>query len=347
MGFTPFVTEDSQPPLDTLKRPIHDLRISLIDRCNLRCTYCMPADVFGPEYAFLPRKELLSFDEIELLVKAFSRAGVSKIRLTGGEPLLRAKLPDLVSRIQSVSGIEEVALTTNAMLLTKHAAALKGAGLTRVNVSLDALDADVFNTMSGGRGSVDAVLAGIDAAEEAGLPAKVNMVVEKGVNESEIVPMATYFKDRGITLRFIEFMDVGSTNDWEMEKVVSAREILRVLQEKWSLEPRSPSYRGEVAKRWAYADGSAEVGIISSISDPFCGDCSRARISADGKLYTCLFATLGYDFRTWLRNGETEEDIFRRICQIWNGRNDRYSKLRAAKQKRPDAPKVEMSYIGG
>ncbi|MGB0372923.1 MAG: GTP 3',8-cyclase MoaA [Opitutales bacterium] len=341
------MTDSAQAPLDALKRPIHDLRISLIDRCNLRCTYCMPAEIFGPDFAFLPRKELLSFDEILLLVKAFARAGVSKIRLTGGEPLLRPKLPELIEKMRQISSIEDIALTTNAMLLKKHVASLRDAGLSRVNVSLDALDEGVFKEMSGGRGAVDRVLEGIQSAVDAGVPAKVNMVVERGVNETEILPMAAYFKERGITLRFIEFMDVGSTNDWNRDKVFSSKEILDTLQSRWHLEAVSPSYRGEVAKRWAYSDGSGEIGIISSISDPFCGDCSRARISADGKLYTCLFASLGYDFKNWIRSGESEDQIFSRVCKIWGARADRYSELRATGRTNESEPKVEMSYIGG
>lgn len=307
----------------------------------------MPADVFGPDFAFLPRRELLDFRELLVLIRAFARAGVTKIRLTGGEPLLRPKLPELIAAIRAIPGIEEIALTTNAMLLKKHVGALKGAGLSRINVSLDALSEDVFGVMSGGRGSVSRVLEGIDSAGEAGVPVKVNMVVEKGVNEQEILPMAAYFKPRGVTLRFIEFMDVGSTNDWNREKVFSSHEILQTLRNEWPLRAVSPSYRGEVAKRWAYDDGSGEIGIISSISDPFCGDCSRARISADGKLYTCLFASFGYDFKKWIRSGESEDELFSRICGIWSARDDRYSELRSAGRIQETEPKVEMSYIGG
>ena len=334
------------PPLDRLARPIRDLRISLIDRCNLRCTYCMPSEVFGPDYAFLPQRELLSFDEIVLLIEAFAACGVSKIRLTGGEPLLRPGVAELIQRIKGIGGIEDVALTTNAIALPRHILALKAAGLDRVNVSLDAIDPEIFRRMSGGRGDVKRGLDGIDAAANEGLPVKINMVVERGVNEHEILPMAQTFRERGHTLRFIEFMDVGNHNDWNQERVYRAADILKDLRRSFELIPIDAAYMGEVAKRYRYSDGAGEVGFITSISKPFCGDCSRARISAEGKLFTCLFASIGYDFRKWLRDGEDPEALTQRIVKIWSAREDRYSELRSERVS-DRSKKVEMSYIGG
>ena len=341
-------------PTDRLGRPLHDLRISLIDRCNLRCTYCMPAEVFGKDYAFLKGEALLRFDEIESLVRAFSRLGVSKIRLTGGEPLLRKDVDQLIRKLSRVEGVEDIALTTNAILLPRYAEKLARAGLHRVNVSLDALDPKIFRSMNGQRGAVQQVLRGIDAATRANLRIKVNMVVEYGVNHTEVVPMARAFKERGITLRFIEFMDVGNVNGWEMKKVYPAKSILADLREVAPFEPVNPAYRGEVANRYRYRDGSAEFGIISSVTQPFCRDCSRARLSADGKLYTCLFAASGYDLRSALRGDPPEEApldndaLFELLHGLWADREDRYSEIRSELLKKHRHPeKVEMSYIGG
>ncbi len=314
----------------------------------------MPAEVFGSDHTFLKRNQLLTFDELESLVRVFVRCGASKIRLTGGEPLLRKNVPELVARLKALDGVQDLALTTNAILLPKFALGLAKVGLDRVNVSLDALDRAVFQQMSGGRGEVETVAAGIEAALSAGLPVKVNMVVEKGVNETEILPMAQAAREWGVTLRFIEFMDVGNVNHWEAGKVFPAKAILETLQSRWKLKPVDPAYRGEVARRYRFQDGGGEIGIISSVTQPFCQDCSRARLSADGQLYTCLFASTGVPLRPALR-GEppfgsqlNEEELYGWIHDIWNRREDRYSELRneILKQK-IHAPKIEMSYIGG
>lgn len=341
-------------PQDTMRRPLHDLRISLTDRCNLRCTYCMPAEIFGPDYAFLPREHLLSFEEIERLARIFVSLGVTKLRLTGGEPLLRPGVVELVERLAAIPGVDDLALTTNAVLLPRHAEALRAAGLHRVNVSLDALTPEVFREMSGGRGRVDSVLEGIDAGVAAGLDVKINMVVERGVNASEVPPMAEAFKNRGLTLRFIEFMDVGNVNHWEMDKVYPARDILRDIRARWPVEPVEPDYPGEVAKRYRYADGSAEIGIISSVTQPFCRNCSRIRLSADGIAYTCLFASEGHALKPALR-GEPpcaqpldDGELRALIAGIWTRREDRYSEIRGELLARhQERRKVEMSYIGG
>jgi cyclic pyranopterin phosphate synthase len=331
---------------DTLGRRLSDLRISVTDRCNFRCTYCMPREVFGPDFAFLPRTELLSYEEIARLVGLFAAEGVTKVRLTGGEPLLRRNLEGLVEMLASIDGIVDVALTTNGSLLARRARVLADAGLSRVTVSLDALDDETFAAMNGVRVKVATVLEGIEAAASAGLaPIKVNMVVKRGVNQHAVLEMAEYFRAAGHTLRFIEYMDVGSTNHWQLDEVVSSAEVLAMLQERWPLEPAEPNYPGEVASRYRYLDGAGEIGLISSVTQPFCGGCTRARLSADGKLYTCLFTALGHDLRAPLRAGASDTELGDGIRGIWTARSDRYSETRSARGS--DKPKVEMSYIGG
>jgi GTP 3',8-cyclase len=332
-------------PTDRLGRPLGDLRISVTDRCNFRCVYCMPREVFGREYRFLPREELLTFEEIERLARIFAAEGVEKIRLTGGEPLLRRNLERLVAMLAAIPGVD-VAMTTNGSLLASKARVLADAGLGRVTVSLDSLDDGVFRAMNDVDFPVARVLAGIDAAVAAGLtPVKVNMVVRRGLNEASVLPMARYFRARGDILRFIEYMDVGVTNGWRLDDVVPADEILATIDEEMPLEPLERSYRGEVARRWRYRDGPGEIGVIASVTDPFCGDCTRARISADGTLYTCLFAARGHDLRALLRASASDEDLAYAVAALWRRREDRYSELRSA-ETAADA-KVEMSYIGG
>ncbi len=332
---------------DTLSRPIRDLRISVTDRCNFRCTYCMPKEVFNSEYEFLRRDDLLSFEEITRISKIFARLGVKKIRLTGGEPLLRKNLPVLIQQLSKIDGIEDISLTTNGVLLTSDVAKqLKSAGLQRITISLDALDDETFKNISDVAFDVDKVLTAIEHAQTVGLdPIKINMVVKKGVNEHSILPMAKHFHNSGIILRFIEFMDVGSTNQWQMDDVFSAKEISNVINQELPIEPAEANYHGEVAKRWQYKDGGGEIGIISSVTQPFCQSCTRARLSAEGKLYTCLFATQGKDLRHLLREGAEEDHIQEVISAIWKKRNDRYSELRTSETVL--LPKVEMSYIGG
>jgi GTP 3',8-cyclase len=330
---------------DTLGRPVRDLRISVTDRCNFRCVYCMPKEVFGRDYQFLERRELLSFEEIDRLAHAFVRLGVEKIRLTGGEPLVRRDLARLVAMLAKIDGLD-LTLTTNGSLLPQHAQALRNAGLTRVTVSLDSLDDDIFRAMNDVDFPVTRVLEGIDAAAAAGLaPVKVNMVVKRGVNESSILPMARHFRDSGHILRFIEYMDVGHTNGWRLDDVVPAAQILSTIDAELPLEPTDPNYRGEVAKRWRYRDGSGEIGIISSVTQPFCGGCTRARLSAEGRLFTCLFAVRGHDLRAVVRNGCSDGELDEAIARVWRARGDRYSELRTAETAL--RPKVEMSYIGG
>lgn len=332
---------------DVLGRPLRDLRISVTDRCNFRCTYCMPKEVFGSAYRFLPRAEILSFEELERVTRLFVALGVEKVRLTGGEPLVRQNLEDLVSRIASIPDVRDIAMTTNGSLLTpKKAAALKTAGLRRVTVSLDSLDDDVFQAMNDVRFPVQRVLDAIDVARETGFsPVKVNMVVKRGVNEASVIPMAGHFRGSGVIVRFIEYMDVGNTNGWRMEDVVPGRDIVDGISGRWPLEPLSPTRPGEVAKRYRYVDGAGEIGIITSVSQPFCRGCSRARLSAEGLLYTCLFGTRGHDLRALLRSGAPDEEILARLREIWHARDDRYSELRTAAT--PPGPKVEMSHIGG
>ncbi|HEX2046039.1 MAG TPA: GTP 3',8-cyclase MoaA [Gaiellaceae bacterium] len=334
------------PPLaDVLGRPLRDLRISVTDRCNLRCVYCMPREVFGRDYVFLPRAELLTFEEIERLARLFVARGVEKIRLTGGEPLLRRDLEKLVAMLAGIRALD-VTLTTNGVLLPGKAEALAAAGLARVTVSLDSLDDEVFRAMNDADVPVARVLAGIEAAQEAGLaPVKVNAVVKRGVNEDSVVPLARFFRGTGVVVRFIEYMDVGATNGWRLDDVVPAADIAAAIDAEWPLEPLEAGYRGEVARRYRYRDGGGEVGIIASVTQPFCGDCTRARVSADGKLYTCLFAASGHDLRAALREGASDEEIGALLDGIWRRRADRYSDLRTAETAA--AAKVEMSYIGG
>jgi cyclic pyranopterin phosphate synthase len=333
---------------DSFQRPLRDLRISVTDRCNFRCPYCMPREVFGPGYAFLKDPQLMSLAELRRIVAAFRALGVEKIRLTGGEPLLRADVPELIRMLKTELGVPDVALTTNGWLLEKLAGALKAAGLDRLNVSLDSLDPAVAGRMNGLGFSPERVLRGIDAATAAGLPVKVNMVVQRGVNDQEVLPMADHFRARGLPLRFIEFMDAGNTNHWSATQVVPAREIVERIGARWPLEPAGPAYRGEVASRYRYQDGRGEIGLISSVTEPFCKDCHRARLSADGKLYTCLFTAVGWDVLGCLRSNASDSELTDYVRKIWTGRLDRYSDdrsaLLAAGQTRP---KVEMSYIGG
>jgi cyclic pyranopterin phosphate synthase len=337
-------------PLDRLGRPLHDLRISVTDRCNFRCTYCMPKEVFGRDYAFLPRDQVLSFEEIERAARAFVSLGVAKLRITGGEPLVRRDLPTLIAMLAALrtpDGRElDLTLTTNGAALRALARPLADAGLQRVTVSLDSLDDGVFGAMNGVDFPVARVLDGIDAALEAGLaPVKINMVVRCGVNEDSIVPMARWARETGVTLRFIEYMDVGHSNGWRLDEVVPAARLVEMVGAVWPAEPVDPDYRGEVADRYRYLDGSGEFGIISSVTRPFCRDCTRARLSADGKLYTCLFAVAGRDVRAVLRDGSSDEQLVAFLAETWRARDDRYSELRA--QSTSDLPKIEMFAMGG
>ena len=332
-------------PLDTLARPLHDLRISVTDRCNFRCVYCMPKEVFGREYRFLGRDALLTFEEIERLARVFATLGVRKLRLTGGEPLVRHDVEQLVERLARIEGMD-LTLTTNGSLLAAKAGALAAAGLKRITVSLDSLDDPTFRRMNDVDFPVERVLAGIAAATAAGLrPLKVNMVVRRGLNEGSILEMARHFRGSGHILRFIEYMDVGHTNGWRLDDVVPAREILATISREWPLEPADPNYRGEVASRYRYADGQGEIGIIASVTRAFCADCTRARLSAEGGLYTCLFATAGTDLRGLLRGGATDEALAAAIRGVWERRTDRYSELRSSETA--GLAKIEMSFIGG
>jgi cyclic pyranopterin phosphate synthase len=330
---------------DTLGRPLRDLRISVTDRCNFRCVYCMPKEVYGREFRFLERAELLTFEEIARLAGIFAGLGVRKIRLTGGEPLIRRDLERLVGMLAAIPGLD-LTLTTNGSLLAQKAAALREAGLERVTVSLDSLDDEVFRAMNDVDFPVERVLAGIEAAAAAGLsPVKVNVVLKRGVNEDGMLDLVRYFRGSGHVLRFIEYMDVGHTNGWRLDEVVPAAEILERIGAEFPLEEVAPEYPGEVATRYRFQDGAGEIGVIASVTRPFCGDCTRARLSADGRLYTCLFAVSGHDLREPLRSGGSDEELRRRIEGVWTVRTDRYSELRAAAT--PGASKVEMSYIGG
>jgi cyclic pyranopterin phosphate synthase len=330
--------------LDTLQRPLRDLRISVTDRCNFRCVYCMPKEVFGRDYRFLPRRELLTFEEIERVARVFVGLGVNKLRITGGEPLLRRDLEVLIAQL-AVLGDLDLTLTTNGALLAQKAQALAEAGLSRVTVSLDSLDDEVFRAMNDVDFPVARVLGGIDAAAAAGLPVKVNVVVKRGLNESSVLDIARRFRGTGHPVRFIEFMDVGATNGWRLDDVVPAAEIVRTIGAEFPLEPVEPAYRGEVAERYRYLDGAGEIGVIASVTQPFCGDCTRARISADGKLYTCLFAVQGHDLRAIVRSGAADDEIEEKIRAVWQRRTDRYSELRT--NDTSALRKVEMSYIGG
>jgi cyclic pyranopterin phosphate synthase len=338
-----------QNPLDRLGRPLHDLRISVMDRCNFRCPYCMPKEQFHEHYRFLKSQERLSFEEIVRLARLFASLGVRKLRLTGGEPLLRTNLADLVGDLSDVQGIDDIALTTNGVLLGQHAVDLHANGLKRVTVSLDTLDREVFTRMSGGFGALDQVLAGIEAAIAAGLtPVKINAVIERGLNDHTALDLVERFRGSPVIVRFIEFMDVGNRNQWRPGLVVPSRELAARIHERWPMRPISENYKGEVAQRWRFDDGGGEVGFISSVSQPFCGACSRARLSSEGKFYTCLFATHGLDLRAPLRAGTSDADILQLIRGVWNGRSDRYSELREQlRGSVPEAKKIEMNYIGG
>jgi cyclic pyranopterin phosphate synthase len=329
--------------LDTFGRPLRDLRISVTDRCNFRCVYCMPKEVYGRDHRFLDRKELLTFEEIARVARVFVDGGVRKIRITGGEPLVRRDLERLIEQLAALD--VDLTLTTNGSLLPQKARALADAGLTRVTVSLDALDDATFRALNDVDFPVDRVLDGIEAAREAGLPVKVNAVVKRGANEDQIVPMAAFFRERGHTLRFIEYMDVGHTNGWRLDDVVPAAEIVAALDRAFGVEPVDAAYRGEVAKRYRYRDDKGEFGVISSVTQPFCGDCTRARLSAEGRLYTCLFAVRGHDLRAVIRQGASDEELATAIADQWLVRKDRYSELRS--RATADLERIEMSYIGG
>ena len=328
--------------LDQHHRLLRDLRISVTDRCNFRCRYCMPAEVFGPGYRFLPRKDLLTYEEIENLAALVAGLGVRKFRLTGGEPLLRQGLEELVRMLSALDGVDDLAMTTNGALLARHAGELRRAGLHRVTVSLDALDGDVFARMNGVGARVERILDGIQRALCEGLGVKINTVVQRGINESEVLPLVRWSSERDIPVRFIEYMDVGETNGWRMEQVVASAEVLEMITAEFSLERLKPSHSGEVARRYRIGKGNAEVGFISSVTNPFCGGCNRLRLSAEGKLYTCLFAESGFDVRELIRSGK-EETLRLAIQGIWADRRDRYSERRGAGKNQ----KVEMSYIGG
>jgi GTP 3',8-cyclase len=336
-------------PLDRLGRPLHDLRISVMDRCNFRCPYCMPRETFHEHYRFLKSTERLSFEEITRLTRLFVQLGVKKVRLTGGEPLLRPSVSELVGDLTALEGVEDVALTTNGVLLAQHAAELKANGLHRITISLDTLDPEIFKQMSGGFAQHDRVLEGIRAASDAGLaPIKINSVVERGLNDHTVLELVEHFRGTGIIVRFIEYMDVGNRNQWSLERVVPSRELLERIAARWPLHPVEENYHGEVAERYAFDDGAGEIGFISSISNPFCGSCTRARLSSEGVFYTCLFARSGLDLRAPLRDGSTDEQLLAMITNTWTGRGDRYSELRAS--LRPDEQplhKIEMYYIGG
>ena len=333
-------------PIDRLGRPMRDLRISVTDRCNFRCPYCMPAEIYGERYRFLPKPELLSFEEIERLVRIFVPLGVEKIRITGGEPLLRHELPELIERLAPLEGVRDLTLTTNGFLLAAQARSLAAAGLRRITVSLDSDDDETFGRMNGRGHGTARVLEGIEAAAAAGLaPIKINCVVQRGVNEHSIVPLAARFRGTGHVVRFIEYMDVGTLNGWDPAQVVSAAEIVKAVDAAFPLEPLEPAYAGEVAERWGYRDGGGEIGVIASVTQAFCRDCTRARVSTEGKLYTCLFATAGHDLRALLRDGASDEEIIRTITGIWSKRTDRYSEIRSSQTVK--LQKIEMSYIGG
>ena len=338
---------------DRWSRPLRDLRVSVIDRCNYRCPYCMPAELYGEDHQFLPRAHWLTPGEIKRLVSLFLQLGVSKVRLTGGEPLLRRDIVDIVAGLAGLSGLEDLALTTNGSRLAQRAEDLHVAGLQRVTVSLDSLDEGIFKEMSGGRGDVATVLGGIEAARRVGFaPIKVNVVVERGRNDHTVLDLVEHFRGTGVILRFIEFMDVGTVNGWEPKRVVPSRELLSTIDARWPVEPLDSNYRGEVAKRYRFTDGGGEIGFISSVSKPFCGDCHRARLSADGTLYTCLFAARGVDLRTPLRAGASDADLVGLLQNVWRNREDRYSELRGRllEHKPVDGERpsrVEMYRMGG
>jgi cyclic pyranopterin phosphate synthase len=339
----------SARPQDRLGRPLHDLRISVMDRCNFRCPYCMPRETFHENYRFLKSTQRLSFEEITRLTKLFAEMGVKKVRLTGGEPLLRSNLAELVGELTAIEGVQDVALTTNAVLLAQHAAELKANGLNRITVSLDTLDPTIFKQMSGGFDERDRVLEGIQAALQSGLtPIKVNSVIERGVNDHTVLDLIEHFRGTGIIVRFIEYMDVGNRNHWSRDRVVTSRELLDQIGARWPLSSITENYRGEVAERYAFDDGAGEIGFISSVSSPFCGDCTRARLSSEGVFYTCLFATSGLDLRAPLREGASDDQLRDLIRNTWLNRGDRYSELRSTLPKgEHPLRKIEMYYIGG
>ena len=330
---------------DSFGRPLRDLRVSVTDRCNFRCIYCMPKEAFGRDHQFLEREQLLTFEEISRLARIFNELGIEKVRLTGGEPLVRRDLERLIAMLAQIPGLD-LTLTTNGSLLAKKARALKDAGLQRITVSLDSLDDTVFKAMNDVGFPVQGVLEGIEAAASVGLkPIKVNMVVKRGVNEQSVLPMARHFRHTDHVLRFIEYMDVGHTNGWRLDQVVSGAEVIRTIDAELPLEPLTPNYRGEVASRWRYRDGGGEIGVITSVTQPFCGSCTRARLSAEGVLYTCLFATKGHDLRALVRGGASDSQISEQIRAVWRVRSDRYSEIRTSQTA--SLPKIEMSYIGG
>lgn len=334
------------PPRDRLHRPLHDLRISVMDRCNFRCPYCMPRETFHEHYQFLKPTQRLSFEEITRLAQLFVELGVSKLRLTGGEPLLRPNLSELIAELGAIKGVQDIALTTNGVLLEKHATELKAAGLSRITVSLDSLDDAVFAKMSGGFHGREQVLTGIDAAQKVGLnPIKINAVVQRGVNDHTLLDMLEHFRGTGVIVRFIEYMDVGTRNHWDMQHVVPSKELLARIRERWPMHPLPGNYHGEVAERYAYDDGSGEIGFISSVTQAFCGSCTRARLSSEGVFYTCLFAANGLDLKTPMRNGATDAELRQMIRDRWEQRGDRYSEQRASHSA--GEHKIEMYYIGG
>jgi cyclic pyranopterin phosphate synthase len=339
------MTPEREITSDLLDRPMHDLRLSLTDRCNFRCPYCMPAEVFGPDHRFL--ESLLSFDEIETAVGAFADLGVSRVKLTGGEPLLRPGVAELIARLGLIKGLEDIALVTNGSLLAANAEALRRAGLKRVTVSLDSLDSDRYGKMSGGKGELRAVLQGLQAARDVGFaPIKLNAVVIRGVNEEDVLPLCEYARTHGHTIRFIEYMDVGHGGRWNIDRVVPSAELLGIIQRRHPLQSVNPSFRGEVASRYAFADGKGELGFITSVTEPFCGDCSRARLTADGRLYTCLFASTGVDLREALRSPEPRTEVTRSVREVWRGRNDRYAE-ELTQGRVADPGRVAMHYVGG
>lgn len=341
--------ENISIPTDRMKRPMRDLRLSVIDRCNFRCTYCMPEEEVGPDFPWLHHSERLSFEEMLRLVRQFARFGVEKIRLTGGEPLLRTHLDDLIRGLREISGIKDVAMTTNGVLLPRFGADLKAAGLDRVTISLDALDEEVFRQMNGGINFPSQVLEGIQAAQDIGFAdIKINTVIRRDINLGEVVPILQQFKGSGVVVRFIEYMDVGNVNHWRRDQVVPTAELIELISAHWAIEPIAKNYHGEVADRYCFSDGGGEIGFVSSISQPFCRSCNRSRLSADGKLYTCLFAAEGTDLRTLVRNGTTDEELHDAIRSVWEKRSDQYSQLRwGENMKKESKHKIEMFYIGG
>jgi len=337
--------EPTVPITDALRRPLRDLRISVTDRCNFRCRYCMPEELFGPDFRFLPQAQLLSLPELERLARVFVSLGVEKIRLTGGEPLLKDNIGEIIARLSRMEGVKDIALTTNGSLLARKAKELKAAGLRRITVSLDSLDDQRFGAMNGKGFPVRSVLAGIEAAAVEGMAVKINMVVQQGVNEQDILPMARYFREQGHTLRFVEYMDVGNSNGWNLQQVVPSRHIVELIHAEMPLEPVEPNYYGEVAQRYRYQGAQAEIGLISSVTQAFCSSCTRARLTADGQLYTCLFAADKTDLLEVIRSGVSDAELRALIERVWSRREDRYSEIRLAQTQ--IRPKAEMSRIGG